>query len=267
MSLPPFGILGWASPLTAAGILFPEWGWLGLAMTLVGLLTLTSRFWPYALSVFTLAFVIAGLTWTPPEPPKGWTGINTAFGDGTSYSLYQQQLETLHRVHEAQEQGASFILLPENSFDVWTSATGNLWQRELAGSDVTVIGGTSVLQTDETYDNGLLQVSATGSSLLYRQRMPVPISMWRPWARGGASANMFDNPAFTLAGQTMATLICYEQLLIWPVLHSMLLKPDILLAPGNAWWSNNSNIAHIQTAATQGWAKLFGMKLVSAVNK
>ncbi len=41
--LPPLGITGWAHPLTAAGILFPEWGWWGLlALTagLIGLVTL-----------------------------------------------------------------------------------------------------------------------------------------------------------------------------------------------------------------------------------
>lgn len=30
--LPPFGISGWAHPLTAAGVLFPGWGWWGLAV-------------------------------------------------------------------------------------------------------------------------------------------------------------------------------------------------------------------------------------------
>ncbi len=30
MAVPPFGILGWAHPITAAGVLFPRWGWCGL---------------------------------------------------------------------------------------------------------------------------------------------------------------------------------------------------------------------------------------------
>src|SRR5712692_5612451 len=29
---PPLGIIGWASPLTATGILFPGWSWLGLGL-------------------------------------------------------------------------------------------------------------------------------------------------------------------------------------------------------------------------------------------
>src|SRR6478609_8366260 len=30
MSVPPFGITGWAHPVTAAGVLFPGWGWWGV---------------------------------------------------------------------------------------------------------------------------------------------------------------------------------------------------------------------------------------------
>ena len=32
---PPSGIIGWASPLTAAGILFPGWSWVGLGVLVV----------------------------------------------------------------------------------------------------------------------------------------------------------------------------------------------------------------------------------------
>lgn len=43
MALPPFGITGWAQPITAAGVLFPGWGWWGLAATAAGLAMMTSR--------------------------------------------------------------------------------------------------------------------------------------------------------------------------------------------------------------------------------
>jgi hypothetical protein len=56
MSIPPFGIVGWASPITAAGVLFPGWGWFGLAATAVGLLAMTTRYWPIATLVMGGAF-------------------------------------------------------------------------------------------------------------------------------------------------------------------------------------------------------------------
>lgn len=52
MAVPPFGILGWAQPITSAGILFPGWGWVGLVVMLVGLAIMTTRAWPIAGTAF-----------------------------------------------------------------------------------------------------------------------------------------------------------------------------------------------------------------------
>ena len=38
---------------------------------------------------------------------------------------------------------------------------------------------------------------------------------------GSARANFFANPIVFVAGARVATLICYEQLIMWPVLQSM----------------------------------------------
>ena len=43
MSVPPFGIVGWAHPITAAGIVFPGWRWWGLAAAAIGLLAMRFR--------------------------------------------------------------------------------------------------------------------------------------------------------------------------------------------------------------------------------
>ncbi|WP_338825411.1 TraH family protein (plasmid) [Bradyrhizobium septentrionale] len=48
MAVPPFGIVGWAHPIRAAGVLFPGWGWWGLAATATGLLVMTTKAWPVA---------------------------------------------------------------------------------------------------------------------------------------------------------------------------------------------------------------------------
>ncbi len=44
MALPPFGVTGWAQPITAAGVLFPNWGWWGVAATAAGLAMMASRY-------------------------------------------------------------------------------------------------------------------------------------------------------------------------------------------------------------------------------
>jgi len=101
--------------------------------------------------------------------------------------------------------------------------------------------------------------------------MPVPGSMWQPWrpllgASGGARAHFFSNPVVTVAGGRIAPLICYEQLIVWPVLQSMLQEPDILVAVGNGWWTKGTSIVAIQRASTQAWARLFDKSVVFSFN-
>ncbi len=40
-ALPPLGLIGWLSPLTAAGVLFPGMGWIGLTLLLVVVVCIT----------------------------------------------------------------------------------------------------------------------------------------------------------------------------------------------------------------------------------
>lgn len=95
--------------------------------------------------------------------------------------------------------------------------------------------------------------------------------MWQPWLplfgkSGGARADFFANPIVSIGGQRVAPLICYEQLIIWPVLQSMLHDPDVIIAVGNDWWTKGTSIVAIQRASTQAWARLFGIPLVMSFN-
>lgn len=136
---------------------------------------------------------------------------------------------------------------------------------------MTVVGGAVVIDAGG-YDNVLLEVSATGSRVFYRERMPVPGAMWQPWLRwlgqtGGARAHFFDNPAVNVGSTEMAPLICYEQLIVWPVLQSMTHNPDIIVAVGNSWWAADTSIVDIQRASAEAWARLFDKPLVLSFNK
>ncbi|RWF32748.1 nitrilase-related carbon-nitrogen hydrolase, partial [Mesorhizobium sp.] len=134
-----------------------------------------------------------------------------------------------------------------------------------------VIAGAAVIDP-LGYDNVLVEISAHGAGVLYRERMPVPVSMWQPWRRlmgqgGGARAHLFANPVVELAGRRIAALICYEQLVLWPVLQSMLHRPGAIVASGNGWWTAGTSISAIQNASTIAWARLFGLSLVTAFNR
>ena len=267
MSLPPFGIVGWAQPITAAGVLVPGWGWLGLAATAVGLLAMTTRYWLIAMLAMVGAFAWSAANWRVPAIPEDWVGIDTSFqfGEPDQYADYAQHTAMIGMVKQAAEQGARTVVLPESAFGVWTATTERLWTRELAGLDVVVNGGAVVIDR-AGYDNVMVEVSGVGAAVIYRERMPVPVSMWQPWTTGGANAHFFTNPVVEFAGVRIAPLICYEQLIIWPVLQSMLYGPEMIVATGNGWWTGETNIVAIQRASADAWAALFGLPLVMAFN-
>ncbi|MQB27912.1 conjugal transfer protein TraB [Agrobacterium tumefaciens] len=272
MGLPPLGITGWAHPLTATGVLFPGWGWWGLVAMTAGLAMMTSRYWPAAAIVLGGFWLWSAATWTSPNLPEGWKGVDLEQGQelGRDGSLdYHRDL--IATVRTAAGEKIRFIVLPESALGFWSPTVAKLWSQGLRGSELTVIAGAAVIDAGG-YDNVMVTVSADEARILYRERMPVPVSMWQPWRAwvgqgGGARANLFGNPVVQGDGQWLAALICYEQLLLWPVLHSMLHSPTAIVAPGNGWWTAGTSIVAIQNASVMAWAKLFGLPVITAFNR
>ncbi|MCW8059341.1 conjugal transfer protein TraB [Agrobacterium tumefaciens] len=271
IGLPPFGITGWAHPLTATGVLFPGWGWWGLVAMTAGLAMITSRYWPAVAIVLGGFWLWSAATWTSPNLPEGWKGVDLEQGEnlGRDGSLdYHRDL--IATVRAASGEKTRFIVLPESALGFWTPTVAKLWSQGLRGSELTVITGAAVLDASG-YDNVMVAISAGGDRVLYRERMPVPVSMWQPWRTwagrdDGARAHLFDNPAVEIDGNRIAPLICYEQLILWPVLQSMLNSTDVIVATGNGWWTAGTSIVAIQQASVIAWANLFGLPVVTAFN-
>ncbi|WP_209855914.1 conjugal transfer protein TraB [Rhizobium herbae] len=271
MILPPFGVVGWAHPLTAAGVLFPGWSWIGLLATATGMLALTTRQWPIVVVALGGLWVWSASCWEPPSLPKGWVGVHTLLGPsmGRSFDLEQQRL-LVRAVRAEAAIGARVVVLPESAMGFWTPTMERYWRTALEGSDVTVFAGASVVDP-AGYDNVMVSMNRDGGSPNYRERMPVPVSMWQPWLAwmgrsGGTRANFFANPIVTVAGARVATLICYEQLLTWPVLQSMFHEPDVIVASGNGWWTAGTSIVEIQRTSALAWAALFNTPIVVSFN-
>lgn len=271
LAVPPFGIVGWAHPLTAAGVLFPGWGWSGLGTTAVLLVAMIGRGWRIAVSALLGLYAWSATHWTQPELPDGWKGIHLALGQrlGRDGSLeYHRDLIATVRKKAGE---ARFVVLPESALAYWTSTVAHLWRDGLRGSEITVVAGAAVVDTT-AYDNVMVVVSHDEARILYRERMPVPGSMWQPWLvwfgkPGGARAHFFANPIVEVSGVRAAPLICYEQLILWPVLQSMLHAPDIIIASGNGWWTAGTSIIAIQRASADAWSRLFGVPVVAAFNR
>jgi len=271
MAVPPFGIAGWAHPITAAGALFPGWGWAGLAATAAILMAMTTRRVWWGGGIATAALAISAVTYAPVQQPPGWRGLDTAVGGNAVVAPFldpKRQQELINQVTEAASEGVGVVVLPESAAGIWTPTAARLW-RDAAGETTILVGATHL--KPDGYDNVMVEVTRSGDQVAYRQRMPIPISMWRPWAglfgqSAGASASLVGDPVVTFAGRKAAVLICYEQLLIWPVLQSFWHEPELLVATGNGWWTEGTSIIPIQQATVEAWARLFGVSLVTAFN-
>ncbi|MDI7861914.1 conjugal transfer protein TraB [Rhizobiaceae bacterium n13] len=269
MAIPPFGIMGWAHPITAAGVLFPGWGWWGLAAMAAGLAVGTTHHRPAAAIAMTGLWLWSAAEWTAPILPASWIGVDLEMGASLGREAGLKRQQALIDMTRGYPQGTT-IVLPESALGFWTPTVGRHWQSRLAESDITVVAGAAIID-DRGYDNVLVKISAEDSEILYRERMPVPGSMWQPWrpwlgVNGGARAHFFANPVVDVSGTKVAPVICYELLLVWPVLQSALYRPDAIVAVGNGWWTAETSIVQVQRASSVAWARLFDLPLVVSFN-
>lgn len=272
MAVPPLGIVGWAGPITATGMLLPGWGWAGLVATLGLMLAQTiDRSRRPAVAVLAVLAVWGAGTWSPPASPPGWIGLDLAWGRSLGRDM---DLEAHGRLIDEMlgtaRNGTRVVVLPENALGVLTPTVEALWVERLHGSGIMVLAGaTDVHHTG--WDNVLVAIDGAGTRVVYRQRVPVPVAMWQPWRvvlgeKTGAGARLLGSATAGVAGHRIAPLVCYEQLLVWPVLEAMLRKPDIVVAVGNGWWTSGTDIIGIQRSAVSSWARLFGVPVVAAFN-
>lgn len=282
VTVPPVGIIGWASPLYAAGIFLPGSGWLGIAVFGLLLPLLLARLRAArkrtgaaaVVSVFVCAALFAGFAESETKLPKGWMAVDTHFGKlDCEENLHRQSLLRAAAITErvvSAPPGVQYILLPETITGAWFGASEELWEpvgRYLALKGQTVVVGAEIYDASLRYDNALIFLGDDGG-VHYRQRVPVPVSMWVPFGgRGSAKSHLFDNGIIRLKnGRSVLCLLCYEQFIAWPVLCSMAAgRPDMIAASANLWWGGGS-ITRIRSQAVAAWALLFGLTEVSAEN-
>src|SRR6266851_3407124 len=131
-AIPPLGIIGWASPLLSAGVLFPGSKWFGLAFIIVFLSVF--RFKP-ALSLLSLALcaLVFHFQYTQPRLPAGWEAVNTNYGGvgqgdpdfTTEYNTAQTMQTTIVESH------ATVLLFPEHLLTHWNESTDAFWGNTL----------------------------------------------------------------------------------------------------------------------------------------
>ena len=98
------------------------------------------------------------------------------------------------------------------------------------------------------------------------QRVPVPIAMWNPFRPDSAYSDWFGSGTVQIGSERAGIVVCYEQLIAWPVLMTMTKHPTVLIAPANDYWAKGTTIPMFQRTAVWSWARLFGLPCLFAVN-
>ena len=267
LAIPPFGIAGWGSPMTAAGLLFPSTGFIGLGLTIFLIAALAYHKWPRNAAIgLAVTFSIVGGISQGRFSPTSWQSTETQqeYGSITSRDSAYQFYSKADRI--ARQSEADIIVFSEGAAGWRTRSTESRWTTLAEIRDKTFIVGYEE-QTELGANNAVAIVTKErGFEPIYNQRMPVPISMWRPWSTKGTRAHWFATPTVKINDQDAVVLICYEQLLVWPIIQSAAHDPDIVIGVANDWWAAETSIPAIQLAKMQAWARLFEMDIVTGFN-
>ena len=275
LAVPPLGVIGWAHPLVAAGTVFKGWGlWGVLALPVwcgsTAYLIRKSRWHFLALLVWgCVAFCHA-----PAQVlPHGWCGIDTQIAGLASgnYDLFISLTRSSALSEKILKSQAAYTLTPETGIGQWSNAVRQFWSPVsglLAQSDRTAVIGAEEFDALGRYDN-TLRFIGHDSGHVYRQRFPVPFSMWRPWGGPGtARAHWFDSGIISLQkGEQALCLLCYEQLLTFPYLTGMIFKkPDLIIAASNTWWARETSLPQAMKQCLYAWSRLCDAPVITAEN-
>lgn len=267
-TVPPIGIVGWANPLVATGVFFPAWSWFGLAAMLVALITLC--YWPLRTGGILIVSALAGLAVSTPDVPTWVQSYQTRYGGAgeAGRDFLRDYAANQNMIKLAFHSNYPVVLFPETVAGLWNEATIALWEKtatQLRAANRTLLVGAEVA-IEGTYKtrNSLVFIGRYSGALV--QRIPVPISMWKPWSNQGTEANIFSDGIGIVNGQRVATFICYEQLLVWPMLLSQAASPKLMIGAANDYWAATTSIPLIQTVTLRAWSRLYHVPLILAIN-
>lgn len=276
-ALPPLGFIGWTNPLTAAGVVFPGLGFVGLALLVVGLVAVVLHRWPVLAAVAGAAMVVNVSTsiWVKPAPwVASWSGRDTHFArlqtDAKPDLLGEGQRVMQILMIAGHIEPGRVVVLPEtvlprvrqgNDFAAMMLADVSA---RLKAKGSAILVGAEVVTPGQQLQNVLVTLGDAGGPLV--QRVPVPIGMWRPWATESIVADPLASGVGQVAGRKVAYSICYEQLLVFPLLVSMAHDPDLIVGAANDWWARDTSIPTIQGQALDLWGRLFSLPVIRAAN-
>ncbi|MCK9550442.1 nitrilase-related carbon-nitrogen hydrolase [Aquamicrobium sp.] len=284
--LPPIGLISWVNPILTAGLITPKAGSMGgvvgeivgfglffilIYLMIFGLNVVKKQFYTQKTTMYIMmnCVLLLGIAYgssTKINSNSANSEIlainsNENYETGTVSPIvdFQRQMKYLEQIENSKN---ALCLLPENALGYVTPANDLVWQN----TNKTIFAGASFNNVDKSYSNTLTIISHGEIRPIYKQRVPVPLSMWKPWSNTGVKADIWGKGGFVHDGYEYGVLICYEQLIMLPWIQTMSQNPDVILAISNLWWAKDTNILKIQEQNIQLLASLFDKTYVFAYN-
>jgi apolipoprotein N-acyltransferase len=191
---------------------------------------------------------------------------------------------------------ARIVVFPESVVPRWTMSTDLFWKPTIdalrQNGKVVVIGALipeslplsntdihaaiDLLRTAheahplpheaEPYSYRNVAIIRGTQSGIFFQRVPVPVSVWKPFSRGGAPLHLGGPAVLELGGERAALLICYEQVIPWTLLTAALANPTLFVGMSNDHWASGTPIPRWQALCLRAWSRLFWVPYLLAVN-
>lgn len=275
--LPPWGMIGWLSPLLAAGALFPGFGIAGYGVCmLVFFIIAHSASGSKGRWSLLMALLLISIYCNATAPAfinnrfPVWFGQNTYLGNYPQDAVegFQRQVQLMRQVDAALRDGARLILLPEGIVNQWVPASEFWWKKEIDLARIkkaTLLIGATLYQGRGRWIDAL--VVRGSDTELVKARMPAPIGMWNPFVNHAFEADMIGSGVIRVQGRAVAISICYEDALVYPMALSFLLnRPTAILSSANNWFGAGTDEPSMQNLSIGLQARLYGVPLIRALN-
>lgn len=267
--------IGMMNPIIAAIAFWPGGQWLGLAfaVTILALPAIRRDKAFVAASVGVMLWGTVQNAWyehDKPSPPEYAHAVTTYEGWHPSLAIewFGRQARIADAVKNDIASGAMLVATPEATVDKWDAWAEAVWRHTKAAAqeaDSMVLLGVYRELPDKTWQNGLLDLA---SGEFYGATMPMPISMWKPWSKREhypVDLSQIARTIRTPQGEA-AYLICWEEMLLWPLAAKMTAgDPELLISAANQWFTNGST-KEAQQRSIEMQARLWGVPLLRAVN-
>jgi len=285
--LPGHMLVGW-------GFLLPGWGWFGVACMFIvtPLLAVAlaiwlprrfARWWTPTAALGVVVLVVGVLGERPADSPTagrlaGSVGaINTQWGEFPEPGS-MEVIQRIMKIGQAAQQlaggegGLSTVVFPETVLGRYDPSLFPVIQMEIANrikaTGQTVVVGADVMSGPGRYLNAAIIVRPDGSTSWLSARQTTPVGQWRPWHALHMPADWLAPSVVELGPGIKARLMfCHEEYM--PLLHllSEAREPhNLVVGLANLWAASDALPNAVQSAHTEGMARLMGRRWVRAVN-